>query len=84
MAKDPTLETLERVRRIEMRLTLLMEAQNIETGVYRPTWQNGTIIVPSRMSSLNDVLRVVPGNWPKDHEIILVMKNEIIGKLKAA
>lgn len=84
MAKDPTQETLERVRRIEMRLTLLMEAQNIETGVYRPTWQDGTISVPSRMSSLKDVLRVVPDDWPKDREIVLVMKNEVIGKLKAA
>lgn len=84
MAKDLTLETLERVRRIEMRLTLLMEAQNIETGVYRPTWQNGTILVPSRMSSLKDVLRVVPIDWPRDREIVLVMKNEVIGKLKAA
>lgn len=81
-SKDPATETLERTRRIEMRLTRLMEGLNIESGVYRPVWNDGTVIVPSHMSSLSDCLKVVPGNWPKDREVALVMKGVTVGMLK--
>lgn len=82
MATDPVIEIRDRTRRIEMRLTTLMEAQNIETGVHRPVWSNGVVHIPSRMSSLRDVLAAVPETWPRDREIELRMKDVVLGKLK--
>jgi hypothetical protein len=82
MPQDKTGEVLDRTRRIEIRLTRLMEALNVETGVYRPVWDDGVVLVPSHMSSLADCMKVIPGNWPKDREVPLVMKDQVIAKLK--
>lgn len=77
--KDIPGETLDRVRRIEIRLTRLMEGLNIETGIHRPTWSDGTILVPSHASSLADCLKVIPSDWPSEMTVKLVMSGQFVG-----
>ena len=80
---DMTKEILDRVRRVEIRLTRLMEAQNVETGIVRPVWEDGTIRLPSRMASVMDCLRVVPDDWPSDKDIYLMFKDQVVATVRA-
>jgi hypothetical protein len=59
-------ETLDRARRIETRLTKFMEHQGFDTKVGRPVWNEGVVELPSKSSSVTDMLSVVPPGWPAD------------------
>lgn len=58
MRKD---ETLERVRRIETRLTKLLNHFGVNPGADNPRWEDGGIVrVPSRRVAVDKILDVVP------------------------
>lgn len=59
----PEVETLQRVRRIETRLTQLLIAQGIHTDAQRPIFNEGSVLVPSIHCSLKEIVDSVPGNW---------------------
>lgn len=61
--KDPVVETLDRVRRIETRLTKYLEHIGFTTGAQRPAWHDGTIVLPSMDCSLKDTLAAIPHDW---------------------
>lgn len=67
--KPMVVETLDRTRRIETRLTKYLEQTGFDTGIQRPTWGDGKISVPTPACSLRDCLAVVPSDWPVDEEI---------------
>jgi hypothetical protein len=60
-------ETLERVRRIETRLTKLLNHFGLNPGVEKPRWEDPDIIrLPSRKTPLDTILDVVPVNYGKE------------------
>jgi hypothetical protein len=63
-----TKETLDRVRRIETKLTSFLEAQGHDTESDRVMWEDGAIKVPSLAVSLRDVLAAIP-SLPAEVEI---------------
>lgn len=75
---DPNSEVLDRVRRIETRLTRYLEAQGFETGARKPTFHKGTLIVPTKAISLNDMLGAVPEGWSSEEEIEVIFEGKRI------
>jgi hypothetical protein len=65
------LEVLQRARRIETRLTRLLETEGIQTGIQRPWWMDDRVMIPSPMTTLDAVLKCIPKNWPNTVQIIL-------------
>lgn len=74
-------ETLDRTRRIETRITKWMEQQGFDTGVQRPIWHKGTIIIPSLSVSLKECLEVVPIEW--DSVIEVVHQDKVVISINA-
>lgn len=59
----PEVETLQRVRRIETRVTQLLIAQGIHTDAQKPIFNDGSLHVPSIHCSLKEIIDSVPRNW---------------------
>lgn len=59
----PEVETLQRARRIETRLTQLMIALNVSTDAQKPIFNNGSLIVPSHHCSLKELIDNIPRSW---------------------
>ena len=54
------LEVLQRSRRIETKLTRLLETEGIQTGIQRPWLINDQVMLPSTMTTLDAVLNCIP------------------------
>ena len=65
------LEVLQRARRIETRLTRLLETEGISTGIQRPWWMEDRVMLPSPMTTIDAILKTIPEGWPKPVQIIL-------------
>ena len=65
------LEILQRSRRIETRLTRLLETEGIQTGIQRPWWMDDKVMIPSPMTTIDAVLKCIPENWPKPVQVVL-------------
>lgn len=61
--RDPQLETLQRARRIETRLTQLLVHFGITTQAQKPEFDNGRIYIPSKHTPLLEVIDAIPENW---------------------
>lgn len=59
----PEVETLQRTRRIETRLTQLMIGLGIHTDAQKPVFDDGTLLAPSVHSSLKEIIDSVPADW---------------------
>jgi hypothetical protein len=57
-------ETIKRCRRIETRLTRFLEAEGIQTGIQRPYWTGGRILIPSPMITIDAIVQCIPAQWP--------------------
>ena len=68
------IEIIQRCRRIETRLTRLLETEGIQTGIQRPWWMDNRIIIPSPTTTLDAVLKVIPEGWP--HAIDVALKED--------
>lgn len=55
-------ETLDRVRRIETRITKIGQAMGVDVGGGRPIWLEGDkhVAVPSPNCSIGEIMKVVP------------------------
>lgn len=63
-------EVMERLRRVETRLTKYMEAQGFDTQTKKPVWMGvGVIEVPTDGVTLRAVKEIVPADWPPEDEI---------------
>ncbi len=62
MAYDTPMEEVQaRLRRIETRLSVLMEAQGVPSQIRRPEWGgNGEINIPSGGTSVQEILALMP------------------------
>lgn len=56
-------EVLDRVRRIETKLTAWLERHGGQTKSDRPTWADGVVEIPSLDISLRDILTTIPITW---------------------
>ena len=65
------LEVLQRSRRIETRLTRLLETEGISTGIQRPWWMDDRVMIPSPMTTLDAILKVIPEGWAQPARIVL-------------
>lgn len=66
------LEIVQRCRRIETRLTRLLETEGISTGIQRPWWmEEGLVMIPSPMTTIDAILKVIPYGWPKQVQVVL-------------
>jgi hypothetical protein len=65
------LEVLQRSRRIETRLTRLLETEGIQTGIQRPWWMDDRVMIPSPMTTIDAILKVIPENWASPVQVIL-------------
>jgi hypothetical protein len=65
------LEVLQRSRRIETRLTRLLETEGIQTGIQRPWWANDTVMVPSPMTTIDAIMKCIPEGWSKPVLVLL-------------
>jgi hypothetical protein len=79
--KDPTTEIVDRLRRIETRLTKFLELQGIDTGVQRCTFENGWLVVPSPAASMKDMRAAVPDTWPLDKPVAVYCHGEWMGDI---
>lgn len=68
-------EVLDRVRRMETRLTRYLESQGFDTKTRKPYWKaDGTVVIPSLATSIADCLAVVPKDWLDSSAIFIVHK----------
>ena len=67
------LEVVQRARRIETRLTRLLETEGIQTGIQRPWWMEdrGVVMLPSPMTTIDAILKTIPEGWSKPVQIVL-------------
>jgi len=79
--KDPVSETLDRVRRIETRLTKYLEHIGFATGAQRPTWVDGVVMLPSMDCSLRDILATVPRDWNPAYVVRVEHAGVIVAEL---
>ena len=81
----PEIETLQRVRRIETRLTQFMIAQGVTTGAQQPAFDPGniqgraTVVVPSRHSTLAEVVGAIPPSFVGPVDVMI--SGELIATL---
>jgi len=78
MSREETKEVLDRMRRVETRITKFLESQGFDTRVRRQTFEDGTINIPSLACSIKEALSVVPAEWDKADELTIVHKDELV------
>lgn len=84
----PEVETLQRARRIETRLTALCNAMGVGTNSQKPVFDAGNlqgrarVVLPSRHSTLAEVVAAIPETF--DGEVDLVIGDERIATLDRA
>jgi hypothetical protein len=62
-------EIVERVRRIETRVTKIGQAMGVDVGGGKPVWFDGKIGAPSPNCSIGDLLRTIPAGHDKDVDV---------------
>ena len=75
-SRDDGREATDRLRRLETKITRLCEHFDIDTGARVPNWRDGVIVVHSPMTSIKDLLSVVPEDWDREQEIVVEHKHE--------
>lgn len=68
-AQDPEREAIDRLRRMETRMTGFMQWMGYDTGSDRPVWANGIVNVPTPGASLRDIMAVIPPEWSHEDEV---------------
>ena len=63
MIEDDVREVKDRSRRIETRLTKLMEKMGLETHATKPVWQDGFVEVHSISTAIKDILEAIPDEY---------------------
>lgn len=57
-------ETLDRLRRMETKITLIMEKLDLDTQAQKPKWLHDSVVdIPSMDIRLKDIFEAVPESW---------------------
>lgn len=67
----PEVEILQRVRRIETRLTAGLLELGLRTQRDKPIFNNGTVIVPSTHCSLQEIIDSLPASWHGPFDVLV-------------
>lgn len=62
-------ELLDRTRRIETKLCVVMEKMGVDPKNQKPTWTTGIIQIHSKDVRLRDIVSLIPDGWDKGVEI---------------
>ena len=62
-------ETAQRTRRIETRLTKFLEEQGLDLETRKPYWNGRAIILPNPACALAEIMAAIPEKLPIDQEI---------------
>ncbi len=54
---------LDRLRRIETRVTKFLETQGFDTKVKRPSFDDGMLEIPSLQCAIKEILSAVPDDY---------------------
>ena len=73
-------EVLDRLRRIETRLTRYLQAQGFDAQTSKPVWGGGVIALPSPHASLKSILSVIPDDW--GGRVSLMLGEEFVAYLE--
>ena len=73
-------EVVDRVRRIETRLTKYLKEQGFDTHPARITFDRGDVVVPSKDCSLREIISVNPEDW--DGEVFIMLGPDHIATLQ--
>lgn len=70
---DPEIrEVLDRVKRIETRVTIMGRHVGADVGGGRPQWLgNGKIDVPTRNCSIGELVKAVPRDWVRSVKVYM-------------
>ena len=60
---SPEVEMLQRVRRIETRVTTMMIAMGVDSSATKPVFDNGRLTLPSKHCSVKEILEAIPADW---------------------
>lgn len=75
MTPELAKETVDRLRRIETRLTKYLQWRGFDTHTTLPQWtvheDRGVLSIPALSCSLKDCLAAIPPDWDLDVEIRL-------------
>lgn len=74
-------DMFERMRRVETRITKMMQHMGMDPGGMRPIWRDGTVIVPNAHTGMQDILDTIPPHWPRDDEVFVQFKSKTIGSI---
>ncbi len=78
-------EAIDRLRRIETRMTGFMQWMGYNTGTDKPIWRpEGHVIVPTPGASIRDVLAAIPDDWPVDEEVEIHHNEQWIASIMKA
>ena len=59
----PEVETLQRVRRIETRVTQMLVGLGFGDGAQRPIFNGGNLLLPSIHCSAKEIIDNIPTDW---------------------
>jgi hypothetical protein len=77
---DNVYELVQRMRRVETRQAKYLASIGFESGTRMPLWfDDGVVEVPSRVTSLADIMSVVPEDWDRDYEITILFQGQVVG-----
>lgn len=73
-------EIVDRVRRMETRLTRFLQHQGFDTRASMPQYypDNGVLVVPSLSASIKDCLMALPDDWDGHDELIVMHKGDVV------
>jgi hypothetical protein len=78
---EPERETLERVRRIETRITKIGNSLGIDVGGGKPVWHpEGRILLPSPNCSLGEVLKAIPDS-ERDNDVDIYVAGDYLATI---
>ena len=88
IADKNSIEILSRSKRIETKVSKLMERLGFadEAGE-RPSWENGSVKVPTAEASLKAILDMIPSSWTdpdmvvRNHEVHFARLSKVMAPL---
>ena len=73
-------EVVDRLRRLETRVTKFMEAQGFETQARRPRWsEDGIVAIPNPSCAIKDFMATIPESWDPEEGIEIYFRDQWMG-----
>ena len=70
-----------RLRRMETRLTKLMEFLGFDIQSIKPTWRNGRVNVASPGTPLIEIINAVPHDWDWEEDVEIYHRGKFLATL---